>query len=84
LTQALPYLEKAVELSPNDDTKLNNLGVGYFMQKRYSEALALFTKAAGRSTVRTLIPHDNLRRMTAATKDPSYNPTITYSVLIRP
>jgi Flp pilus assembly protein TadD len=80
----MPYLERAVKLKPGDDSIINNLGVGYYLQKRNQEALALFSRAASRPTVRTLVPTDNLRRMTMASKDPSYSPVITYSVLIRP
>lgn len=84
VTQAMPYLEKAAKLKPDDDSVLNNLAVGYYLQKRTDEALALFTKAASRPTVRSLVPTDNVRRMSLAAKDPNYNPVITFSALIRP
>lgn len=80
----MPYLEKAAKLKPDDDSVLNNLAVGYYLQKRTDEALALFTKAASRPTVRSLVPTDNVRRMSLAAKDPNYNPVITFSALIRP
>lgn len=80
----MPWLLKAVELAPNDDSTLNNLGVAYYMQGNVTKAHELFAKAVNRPTVRTLVPSDNLRRLELSFKDSSYKPAITYSVLIRP
>lgn len=79
----MPWLQKAVDLA-EDDTTLNNLGVGYYLQGDVKKARELFVRAVNQPTVRTLIPSDNLRRLNLALQDPTYVPTIAYSVLIRP
>jgi len=84
MAQAIPYLTKAVDLKPQDDTVLNNRGVAYYMKNNFNKAHELFTKASGQPALRNLVPLDNLRRLNMHLKDNSYKPNITCTALIRP
>jgi len=80
--EALPFLERAVELRPESGAYLNNLAVALFESGQRKRAVEVWQKALKLKDVKSV--RENLQSVIRHLKDPSQPTKLNYSVVIQP
>ena len=80
--EALPFLERAVELRPESAAYLNNLAVALFESGQRKRAVEVWQKALKLKDVKSV--RENLQSVIRHLKDPSQPTRLNYSVVIQP